>query len=145
MKIRQKVISGLLGTSLLIGFIGYISKMMHSDIKQNASLVSETIKKEVKRATDISLVLQETQIGIHKLLELKNYEIALKNINGLPKINQTEYKKAETKIKGSLANFERQLQLNREATEFDIQKFNNIGDPEALKELSEKLVELNKI
>lgn len=48
MKIRQKVISGLLGTSLLVGFIGYISKMMHSDIKQNASIVSKTIKKEVK-------------------------------------------------------------------------------------------------
>ena len=75
MKIRQKVISGLLGTSLLVGFIGYISKMMHSDIKQNASIVSETIKKEVKGATEIALVLQETQIGIHKLLELKTYEI----------------------------------------------------------------------
>lgn len=145
MKIRQKVISGLLGTSLLIGFIGYISKMMHSDIKQNASIVSETIKKKVKGATEISLVLQETQLGIHELLELKTYEIALKNINYSSKINQTEHKKAETKIKGSLANFEHQLQLNREATESEIQKLNHIGDPEALKELSKELAELNKI
>ena len=107
MKIRQKVISGLLGTSLLIGFIGYISTMKHSNIKQNASSVSETIKKEVKKAAEVSLGLQKTQIGIHELLELKSYEIALKNIKNPPIINQTQHKKAETKIKGSLADFER--------------------------------------
>jgi PAS domain S-box-containing protein len=145
MKIRQKVISGLLGTSLLIGFIGYISKMMHSDINQNASIVSETIKKEIKGAIEISLVLQETQISVHELLELKTYEVALKNIKNSQTINQAEQKNAESKIKGSLANFARQLQLNREATESGIQRFNNIGDPEALKELSEKLAEFNKI
>ena len=88
MKIRQKVISGLLGTSLLIGFIGYISKMKHSDIKQNASIMSD-IKKEVKGATEISLVLQETQISIHKLLKLKTYEIAFKKPKYSPETNQT--------------------------------------------------------
>lgn len=145
MKIRQKVISGLLGTSLLIGFIGYISKLTHSEIKQNASMVSENIKEEVKGATEIYLVLQETQIGIHELLELKTYEIALKNINYSPKINQIHQKKAEKHIKDSIADFEHQLQLNKRATESGIQRLKNIGDTEAINEWTEEIEELDKL
>lgn len=63
----------MLGTSLLVEFIVYISRMMHSDIKQNASIVSETLKKEVRQVIEIPLFLQETQIGIRDLLELKSY------------------------------------------------------------------------
>lgn len=145
MKIRQKVISGLLGTFLAVGLIGYISKMTHSEVKQNASIISENIKKEVKGATEIYLVLQNTQINIHNLLELKTSEIALSNIKHSPKINQVQQQQVQKEIQDNIANFEHHLQLNKKYTASKIQTIRNLGDTEAIKEWHEQIVELDKL
>jgi 3-polyprenyl-4-hydroxybenzoate decarboxylase len=71
MTIRQRLFLGLVGTSLLLAFIGCISRIKNSEIKSSALIVSEKIKQEVQAATDMSLALRETQIAIHELLDVE--------------------------------------------------------------------------
>ncbi len=63
MKIRERLILSFIGISLLLGFVSYNCQMKNFEIKRFALIASESIKQEVKGASDMFLV-QGTQIAI---------------------------------------------------------------------------------
>lgn len=71
MKIGQRLFLCFIGTSLSLGFVGYICQMTNSEIKHSALIVSKSIKTEVEGASDMLFALQANQIAMHELLDIQ--------------------------------------------------------------------------
>jgi hypothetical protein len=107
MKIRQILILAFLVISLLLGFVGCISKMTNSEIHRFVLKVSE-ITGELQEAMNMALALQDTQIALNGILvsQIENTEVAKIKASGTQIVNQ----KLE-KIKQALAQSKQNLSL----------------------------------
>jgi diguanylate cyclase (GGDEF)-like protein/PAS domain S-box-containing protein len=144
MKIRQILILVFLVISLLLGFVGYISKMTNSEINRFVLKVSE-IPGEVQGAMNMALAVQDTQIALNEILvsQMEDTEVA-KNI----KTSRTQIinQKLE-KIKQGFARIEQELSLAKTATELKIRihkNSENLGQENKWQEESKLLRELSK-
>lgn len=135
MKIRERLILGFIGTSLLLGFVSYTCKMTNSEIRRSTLIVSESLKQEVKGSSDMLLALQATQIAIHELLEAQEITVIKENqpVKSTLKNEQLE------KIQKNLEQAENSLFLSKRATEYGIKNYQAIGDAKTVKQWQEEL------
>jgi hypothetical protein len=122
MKIRQILILVFLVISLLLGFVGYISKMTNSEINRFVLKVSEILG-EVQGAMNMALALQDTQIALNEILvsQMEDTEVT-ENI----KTSRTQIINQNLeKIKQGFARIEQELSLAKTATESKIRIHKN--------------------
>ena len=79
MKIRERLVLGLIGTFLLLGFVSYTCKTTNSEIRRSALIVNENLKQEVKGISDMLLALQATQTSMRRLLETQDITASAQN------------------------------------------------------------------
>lgn len=140
MKIRERLILGFVGTFLLLGFVTYTCRTSNSEIRRSALIVSESLKQEVKGASDILLALQATQIAMHELLEPQNLKPVIEKTVKSKLINE---KIEENKYYFNQA--QSSLLLSKRATESGIKMYKSIGDVESAKEWQEELEVLKEL
>ena len=141
MKIGQKLVLGFIGTSLSLGFVGYICELTNSEIKHSALIVSKAIKTEVEGASDMLLALQANQIAMHELLEIQALTDASETRTGKQKtVNQ----KIE-KIKYTFTQFENSFLWSKNATENGMKISKNLKNTQTQQEWHEELESLNQL
>lgn len=72
MKIRQKLMFGFVGTSLLVGVTSYISILTLTSIKNDVGQLNQSSIKEVAASTEMLLALESIQTSAQELLAEKS-------------------------------------------------------------------------
>lgn len=114
MKIRQKLLFGFLGTSLIVGVTAGISLIKITEIKYNAEQVSQSSIKEVVSATEMNLALEAIQTCAQELLVEKS--IATLNPNYTAEAEK-EVKETLKRLQHEFSKFENSLSSAKKATE----------------------------
>jgi diguanylate cyclase (GGDEF)-like protein/PAS domain S-box-containing protein len=138
MKIRKRLTLSFIGTSLLLAFVSYNSKITNIEIRSSALVLSEKLKQEVEGASDILLALQATQIPIHELLDKQSVPAKQKQTFK----SKNEHEKIQT-IKILFARIESSFLLSKQAREHEIENYKSLKDIDKEKQWHKKIESLN--
>ncbi|MDJ0716580.1 MAG: MCP four helix bundle domain-containing protein [Prochloraceae cyanobacterium] len=116
MKTHRKLLLSFLGTSFLLGGLGFASLRINSGIKQNTDYVIENSLSEVKAAKDMTQSLQSIQSSSQELL----LEIDRQLLNNNESRDREEILRSQKIIQEQLSRFETALFSARKTTVFYI-------------------------
>jgi diguanylate cyclase (GGDEF)-like protein/PAS domain S-box-containing protein len=140
MKLRQKLLLGFLGNSMLLGFITAVSISTNLHNEYYVTQVSESSVKEFEAATQMNRALEASHIAVHKLM-LKKYNTIVSKKRGNSK---QQFKELEI-IKSELNKFTEFLTYSKNATNFAMLSAQESGFLEEVEQEQNELKMLNKL
>ncbi|MGK7917707.1 MAG: MCP four helix bundle domain-containing protein, partial [Prochloraceae cyanobacterium] len=111
MKIQQKLTLSFLGTSLLLGFLGFLSWRINLGIEHDSERVIQESLVEIKASEDMLYSLQEVQSASQELLLDKDNESASNQAR-----NQREILRSYRVIQENIAEFERNFFVAKDSS-----------------------------
>ena len=117
MKTHRKLLLSFLGSSLLLGGLGFASFRINSGIKQNTNYVIQNSLSEVKAAKDMTQSLQSIQASSEEVL----LEIDREVLNNNDSHNREKIIRNQRIIQEQLSRFEKALLLTKKTTAFYMQ------------------------
>jgi CHASE3 domain sensor protein len=117
MKIRQKLTLGFLGTSLLVGVVGYVSILANVHSKYHIGQLSKVTVKVVDNATEMAFALQAIQVEAQRVIIEK--QVKSSEIDSLEAAKES--KEARESLNNEIERFEALLSNSRQVTESGIQ------------------------
>jgi two-component system, sensor histidine kinase and response regulator len=145
MSIRQKLIFGLAGISLLVALVGVFAVINNKDIQRDVTDLSRFTVELNDSATRMNIALLSSQRATQELMaESLREQLELDESDEVEQI-QSEKEKAVTALAQYLTDFEAALSASRSKIENDIKVGRSRQDTEEIREEEQELEKLKRI